>query len=72
MIKEQLKIIELEDKIIRDIRMLFEQEEEDYCKPKREISFYINNYIECERMVIKTTTYYETNILIKLILTSRI
>ena len=36
------------DKIIRDIRTYFEQEEEDYYKPGRVISFWNNNYIEYE------------------------
>ena len=33
-------------RIIRDIRTLFEQEEEDYYKPKRVSNFWNNNYIE--------------------------
>ena len=32
--------------MIRDIRELFEQQEEDYYKPKRESNFWNNNYIE--------------------------
>ena len=38
----------IKDKIIRDIRTYFEQEEEDYYKPGRVISFWSNNYIEYE------------------------
>ena len=34
------------DRKIRDIRRLFEQEEEDYYKPKRVNNFSNNNYIE--------------------------
>ena len=34
------------DKIIRDIRTLFEQEEEDYYKVKRVSRFWNNNYSE--------------------------
>ena len=37
------------DRIIRDIKTLFEQqEEEDYYKPKRVSNFWNNNYIEYE------------------------
>ena len=37
----------IKDRIIRDIRTLFEQEnEEDYYKPKRVSNFWNNNYIE--------------------------
>ena len=36
----------IKDKIIRDIRTLFEQEEKDYYKPKRVSSFWNNNYID--------------------------
>ena len=38
----------IKDIIIRDIRKLFEQQEEDYYKPKRVINFWNKNYIECE------------------------
>ena len=34
------------DRKIRDIRRLFEQQEEDYYKPKRVNNFWNNNYIE--------------------------
>ena len=46
-IKDKLKTI----KITRDIRTLFEQEEEDYYKPKRVSNFWNNNYIEHESNV---------------------
>ena len=36
----------IRDKIIRDIRTLFEEEEEDNYKPKSVSSFWNNNYIE--------------------------
>ena len=36
----------VKDRIIRDIRTLFEQQEEDYYKPKRVSNFWNNNYIE--------------------------
>ena len=38
----------IKDKIIRDIKTLFQQEEEDYYKPKRVSSFWNNSYIEYE------------------------
>ena len=39
----------IKDRIIRDIRSLFEQQEEkDYYKPKRVSNFWDNNYIEYE------------------------
>ena len=36
----------IKDKIIKDIRSPFEEEEEDYSKPKRGSSCWNNNYIE--------------------------
>ena len=38
----------IKDRIIRDIRTLFEQHKEDYYKPKRVSYFWNNNYIEYE------------------------
>ena len=38
----------IKDKKSRDIRTLFEQEEEDYYKPKKVSNFWNNNYIEYE------------------------
>ena len=38
----------IKDRIIRDIRTLFEQQEEDYYEPKRVSNFWNNNYIEYE------------------------
>ena len=38
----------LKDRIIRDIRTLFERQEEDCYKPKRISNFWNNNYIEYE------------------------
>ena len=37
----------MKDIIVRDMRKLFEKEE-DYYKPVRVDNFYSNNYIECE------------------------
>ena len=37
----------MKDTIVRDMRKLFEKEE-DYYKPVRVDNFYSNNYIECE------------------------
>ena len=38
----------IEDRIIKDIRTLFEEGEEGYYKPKRVRNFWSNNYIEYE------------------------
>ena len=38
----------IKDTIIRDMRTLVEQQEEDYYKPKRVSNFWNNNYIEYE------------------------
>ena len=38
----------IKDKIIRDIRAYFEQEDDDYFKPKRVSNFWDNNYIKYE------------------------
>ena len=38
----------IKDKIIRDIRTLFEQQDKDYCKPRRVSNPWNNNYIEYE------------------------
>ena len=38
----------IKDRIIRDIRTLFEQNEQDYYKPKRVSNFWNNSYIEYE------------------------
>ena len=52
----QLKVLDLfrlekehkaiKDRIIRDVRNLFEYEEEDYCKPVRVDNVWSNSYIE--------------------------
>ena len=42
------KIRAIEGRIIRDIKSLFEQEEEDYYKPLRVGNFYSDNYIKYE------------------------
>ena len=46
--KKELNERLTEDRIIRDIRTLFEQQEEDYYKPKRINNFWNNNNIEYE------------------------
>ena len=38
----------IKNRIIRDIRTLFEQQEEDYCKTKKVIIFWNNSFIEYE------------------------
>ena len=38
----------IKDKIIRDNRAYFEQEDNDYFKPKRVSNFWDNNYIKYE------------------------
>ena len=38
----------IKDRLIRDIRNLFEHEEEDYYKPVRICNFWSNDYIESE------------------------
>ena len=42
--KNELK--KKKDRVIRDIRTIFEQQEEDYYKPKRKNYFWNNSYIE--------------------------
>ena len=46
--KKELNERLIKDRIIRDIRTLFEQHKEDYYKPKRVSYFWKNNYIEYE------------------------
>ena len=46
--KKLQKNKERNKRLIRDIRTLFEQEEEDYYKPKGVNNFWNNNYIEYE------------------------
>ena len=59
----------IKDRIIRDIRTLFEQQEEDYYEPKRVSNFWNNNYIESESNGDKKETYQLMSILTKLKLT---
>ena len=42
--KQEHNEILIKDKVIRDIRTLFEQQEEDYYQSKRVSSFLNNNY----------------------------
>ena len=46
------------DRVIRDIRKLFEQQKADYYKPKRVDNVWNNNYIEYESNDEKTETYH--------------
>ena len=46
------------DRVIRDIRKLFEQQEEYYYKPKRVDNVWNNNYIEYESNDEKTETHH--------------
>ena len=49
----------IKDRIVRDIRTLYEQKEEkDYYRTKRVSNFWNNNYIEYKVMVIKLETEY--------------
>ena len=47
-LKKEINDTTVKDRIIRDIRNLFEHEEEDYYKPVRVGNFWSNNYIEYE------------------------
>ena len=38
----------IKDRIIRAVKTLFEQQEEDYYEPERVSNFWNNNYIEYE------------------------
>ena len=70
--KEKIKEYDerlIKDKIITDIRTLFEQQEEDHYKPKWVSNFWNKIILNVSVMVIKTATYYQTNILTKLSLT---
>ena len=51
----------IRNKIIRDIRNIFEHEEENFGKPEKVDTFWSNNYIEYE-----SKEEYLNNILIKL------
>ena len=52
--------------LIRDIKNLFEHEEEDYHKPVRVSNFWSNNYIEYESNSDKNKHYQLRNFLIEL------
>ena len=47
---------QLENEIIRDIRVIFESEKKDYYKPIRIKNFHSNNYIEYESIGDKSKT----------------
>ena len=48
----------IKDRIIRDVRTLFEHEEEDYYKPKRVSNSGIIIILNMKVMVIKIETYH--------------
>ena len=48
----------IKDKIIRDVWTLFEQDEEDYYKPKRLVVFGTKITLNTKGMVIKIATYH--------------
>ena len=52
--KEEINNTLIKDWVIRDIRILFQQEEEDYYKPKIVRNFYNNMKV----MVIEIKTYH--------------
>ena len=60
----------IKDRIIREIRALFEQQEEDYYELKRVNNFWYNNYIEYENLsldeYLTKIESYLRNILINL------
>ena len=47
---------QLENEIVRDIRVIFESEKKDYYKPIRIKNFHSNNYIEYESIGDKSKT----------------
>ena len=53
--KKELNERLIKDRIIRDIRTHFEQQEEDYYNPKRVNNFLNNSYIEYESNGDKNT-----------------
>ena len=61
------KTIAIKDRILKDIKTLFEHEEEqNYLKPVRTSNFWNNNYIEYKIKGDKIKNYQFKNILIKL------
>ena len=56
----------IKEKIIRDIRNLFQEEEENYHKPEELDKLYNKNFIIYESRAIKKKHYQLKNILIKL------
>ena len=66
--KKELNHRIIKDITIREIKTLFEQQQQqDYYNPKRVTNFHNNNYIKCKRN--RDKTYHQINILIKLKLT---
>ena len=57
----------IEDRTLRDIKNVFEhEEEENYYETVRVSNFWTNSYIEYEKKVIEIKQYQLKNILIKL------
>ena len=52
---------EIKDRIIKDIRTHFEQEYDDYYKPKSVGNFWNNSYIEYESNGDRNKTYHPMN-----------
>ena len=48
----------IRDRIIRAVKTLLEQQEEDYYEPKRPSNFWNNSYLNMKVMVIKAETYH--------------
>ena len=66
--KKELNDGIIKDIAIREIKTLFEQQQQqDYYNPKRVTNFHNNNHIKCKRN--RDKTYHQINILIKLKLT---
>ena len=55
--EKEIKDRIIKDGIIRTISALFEQEDDDYYKPKRVGNFCNNNYVEYESKVIEIKTF---------------
>ena len=55
--EKEIKDRIIKDGIIRTISALFEQEDDDYYKPKRVGNFCNNNYVEYESKVIEIRTF---------------
>ena len=56
--KTEIKERIIKDIIIRDIRTFFEQEDDDYYKPKRIYNIWNDNYIVCESKGNRNLIYH--------------